>query len=312
MASVVSASSGPQIPRRAHPVRCGHLPRSCFPASLSVAPRPHWRGLLQGAGRLEGGGTQALGQPRSSTVADRGSDSTFQMADRTRRILARGSASTAVCESAHGFLFPSFSPPLPTSCLLPLSDPASVSVLKFQTIKTTHRKYEHVECMVNLCFTPLFSSFFSDLSYSFLPFQKKKNLPCIWLWSSLPFLFSHSYPAFLPPFLIFHEQNRALWKAVYLQIWSRTSHYSAEICLTTKATTATIKHIFHSNLIIFTPWSLRSLFFWSVLLNYSNDMQNFHRMVNICIFCQHSIVPPLALFNFWWLRMYLHRIYSIM
>lgn len=119
-----------------------------------------------------GRGHRGFGQPRSSTVTDRGSDSTFQMADITRRIL-QGALLLHQCVKEHTASYSPPSLPPPTSCLLPHSDPASVSVLKFQTIKTSNPKYEHVECMVNLCVTPLFSvSFLFFLTHSF-PIWKK-------------------------------------------------------------------------------------------------------------------------------------------
>lgn len=178
MASVVSASSGPQIPRRAHPVRCGHLPRSCFPASLSVAPRPHWRGLLQGAGRLEGGGTQALGQPRSSTVTDRGSDSTFQMADRTRRILARASASTAVCVKVHtASSSPPFLPPSPLPVFFPsqtLPPSPSSNSKQSKQLTANMNTWNAWSIFALLPFFPV--SFLIFLTHSF-PFRRKKTYP---------------------------------------------------------------------------------------------------------------------------------------
>lgn len=100
---------------------------------LSVESRPHWRGLQRSFRVLS---DQREGAERHWTTpferrADRGSDSAFQMADITRRILARGSTSTPVCETADCFLFHSLSlslslPPFPSSsslspclCLLP-------------------------------------------------------------------------------------------------------------------------------------------------------------------------------------------------
>lgn len=92
---------------------------------LSVASRPHWRGLRRFFRALseqrEGAGRQRTtpSEPR----ADRGSDSTFQMADIARRILARGSTSPPVCKTADCFLFSPFLShgplPCPSSSLSP-------------------------------------------------------------------------------------------------------------------------------------------------------------------------------------------------
>lgn len=64
---------------------------------LSVALRPHWRGLQRSfrvPKRLEEvvveGGCRGFGQPRSSTVTDRGSDSTFQMAGNKQKNSCKG------------------------------------------------------------------------------------------------------------------------------------------------------------------------------------------------------------------------------
>lgn len=70
------------------------------------------------------GGTEEAEDNSSECGADRGSDSTFQMADIARRILVRGSTTPPVCETAHYFLFlalflPYFLLPLLLSCLLP-------------------------------------------------------------------------------------------------------------------------------------------------------------------------------------------------
>lgn len=103
---------------------------------LSVASRPHWRGLRRFFRALseqrEGAGRQRTtpSEPR----ADRGSDSTFQMADIARRILARGSTSPPVCKTADCFLFSLFLSLCPLPCLLPPSAPASF--LQIPNIKT--------------------------------------------------------------------------------------------------------------------------------------------------------------------------------
>lgn len=44
----------PRIPCGALLVRCGQLPRSCYPALLSVASRSHWRGLQRSFRALTG------------------------------------------------------------------------------------------------------------------------------------------------------------------------------------------------------------------------------------------------------------------
>lgn len=68
-------------------------------------------------------------------LSDRGSDSAFQMADTSRRILARGSTSTPECEAAGCFL--SRPPPPLSSCVLP---PLCLSVLRPQIPKgSLHR-----------------------------------------------------------------------------------------------------------------------------------------------------------------------------
>lgn len=185
---------------------------------LSVESRPHWRGLQRSFRVLS---DQREGAERHWTTpferrADRGSDSAFQMADITRRILARGSTSTPVCETADCFLFHSLSlslsAPLPVFFLpqpLPLS-PSSNSKQKTQLstqrwtawlilgfflffiisifwISILHQAYL-------LSFTLSFSwpNIFplspspNVLAHSF-PF--KKNAASIWLWSSFTFLF---------------------------------------------------------------------------------------------------------------------------
>lgn len=127
---------------------------------LSVESRPYWRGLQRFFRTLS---EQREGAERQRTTplehrADRGSDSTFQMADIARRILARGSTSPPVCETADCFLFLSLSLSL-SSSLLPLSPPASVSLLKFQTEKHSfpHRWAAWLILSFFLCFL-IFSS----------------------------------------------------------------------------------------------------------------------------------------------------------
>ncbi|KAF6725370.1 hypothetical protein FQA47_003091 [Oryzias melastigma] len=64
------------------------------------------------------GGTKEAEDNSSECGADRGSDSTFQMADIARRILVRGSTTPPVCETAHYFLLSCLtlsSVPLPLS-----------------------------------------------------------------------------------------------------------------------------------------------------------------------------------------------------
>lgn len=139
---------------------------SCFAVSSPASSLAWPPALLQGAERLEGGDTEA-------------SDSPVPAQSQTEEVTRQSRWPTQPEEFLQGALLlhqrvkehtASFSPPSapPTSCLLPLSDPASVSVLKFQKIKTTNRKYEHMEFMVSLCFTPLFSvSFLIFLTHSF-------------------------------------------------------------------------------------------------------------------------------------------------
>lgn len=139
---------------------------SCFAVSSPASSLAWPPALLQGAERLEGGDTEA-------------SDSPVPAQSQTEEVTRQSRWPTQPEEFLQGALLlhqrvkehtASFSPPSapPTSCLLPLSDPASVSVLKFQKIKTTNRKYEHMEFMVSLYFTPLFSvSFLIFLTHSF-------------------------------------------------------------------------------------------------------------------------------------------------
>lgn len=81
--------------------------------------------VLWSAVRAEGGSAEAEENPLEHR-ADRGSDSTFQMADIARRILVRGSTAPPVCETADYFLF---------LLLLPCLSPFLSSFLKLQTQK---------------------------------------------------------------------------------------------------------------------------------------------------------------------------------
>lgn len=118
--------------------------------------------------------------------ADRGSDSTFQMVDITRRILARGSTSTAVCETAGSFLFQalSFSPPFlsssslrPCLCLLPQlpnnnkNNCPYIGGLPGQSLFSS---CFHLHILNFKYFLSLFH--FPKISCSFLPFQEKSSL----------------------------------------------------------------------------------------------------------------------------------------
>lgn len=129
---------------------------------LSVESRPYWRGLQRFFRVLS---EQREGAERQRTTllerrADRGSDSTFQMADIARRILARGSTSPPVCETADCFLFPSLSSRLFSSSSL---SPSPVSFSKFQTENTAF--HTRVSCRANPQFLPGFvSSLSSDIS----------------------------------------------------------------------------------------------------------------------------------------------------
>lgn len=201
---------------------------------LSVESRPHCRGLQRSFRVLS---DQREGAERHWTTpfehrADRGSDSAFQMADITRRILARGSTSTPVCETADCFLFHSFSLS-PPSRLLPPSAPASVSFLKFQTENTAF--HTEVDCLANPRFLPVFyhlyllnfhppagiftffhpffllTQYFSSvtltkLSCSLLPFQEKSSLHMVMIiLHFLIFALLEHRPLFNPPpFLVLH------------------------------------------------------------------------------------------------------------
>ena len=176
---------------------------------LSVASRPHWRGLRRFFRALseqrEGAGRQRTtpSEPR----ADRGSDSTFQMADIARRILARGSTSPPVCKTADCFLFLflsfslslSVSVPSPVFFLpqpLPLSSNSKQKNTDFHTQvgcradpSVSFLFFYHLNLHtfpVHTAFTPLFLSFChpplnfpSTPAHSF-PFSKKKAAS-IWL-----------------------------------------------------------------------------------------------------------------------------------
>jgi len=81
----------------------------CVPAPASCQERPVRAGLVS-SGSPECRQSRGRGAERQRTTplerrADRGSDSTFQMADTARRILARGSTPPPVCETADCFLF---------------------------------------------------------------------------------------------------------------------------------------------------------------------------------------------------------------
>lgn len=77
-----------------------------------------WCGLQRFFRLLSEQRVGAVKQRTTSLQADRGSDSTFQMQDRTRRILVRGSATPPVCETAICFLFlPLFSWLFSSSCM---------------------------------------------------------------------------------------------------------------------------------------------------------------------------------------------------
>lgn len=110
-------------------LRGSHFHAVCLCAGscvLSVESRSHWCGLQRFFRVLS---EQREGAERQRTTllerrADRGSDSTFQMADIARRILARGSTSPPVCETADCFLS--------SSSVLSLYLPHSAPLLKFK------------------------------------------------------------------------------------------------------------------------------------------------------------------------------------
>lgn len=125
-----------QIPFRVCANRCKQLPRSYFYAGWLwagmsfLSEESHFAQLwspmvLWSAVRAEGGSKEAEENPLEHR-ADRGSDSTFQMADIARRILVRGSTAPPVCETADYFLF---------LLLLPCLSPFPSPFLKLQTQK---------------------------------------------------------------------------------------------------------------------------------------------------------------------------------
>lgn len=137
MTAVVFASS--KIPFRACLVGCRLLREvllSCWMFVCLVRRVPVCAGVVSSGSseRCQSRGREhrGRGQQRQRTTpserrADRGSDSTFQMADIARRILVRGSASPPVCETADCFLVLSLSLLLSIFFLLPLP-PACLSL----------------------------------------------------------------------------------------------------------------------------------------------------------------------------------------
>lgn len=187
---------------------------------LSVESRPYWRGLQRFFRTLS---EQREGAERQRTTplehrADRGSDSTFQMADIARRILARGSTSPPVCETADCFLFLSLSVPI-------LQSSSSLTPCLCLFTQIPNRKTQlstQVGCLANPQFLPLFFNLFifwqayllsftipspyvtlpklPFLSCSVLPFQQKSSLHMVMIiLHFLIFALLEHRPLFSPP-----------------------------------------------------------------------------------------------------------------
>lgn len=171
MTAVVFASSRPRFHLECL-VGCGllrgsHFHSGCLRAGmcvLSVESCLHWRGLQRFFRVLseEREGAEAQRTTPLERRADRGSDSTFQMADIARRILARGSTSLPVCETANCFLFVSLS--LRLFCSFSLRS-CPVYFFKFQTENTAFQT--QMSSLVNPQFLPcILSSLTLDFSFS--------------------------------------------------------------------------------------------------------------------------------------------------
>lgn len=123
MAAVVFASSRPRFHQECVWRDVGYsggltfILDVCMLARVSCQKSPVLTGVVSSGSteccQCRGREQKQRTTPLEERRADRGSDSAFQMADIARRILARGSTSTPVCETADFFLFLSLSPSRP-------------------------------------------------------------------------------------------------------------------------------------------------------------------------------------------------------